>query len=173
MSEELNEDLLRLAEKAVRPPKRGWETFIANKIALALYSQPLEEIRHICECVLTLTQEELKKVGISKEEVREIRKIHTLALTFINKYIEQLEANNPNRYVALPWPFGPEKIREWLYPWIQDEDIGAFQQLYYANMFSKKIKEGEKLTSYDVSRGLFPPSAYDLEGRFVRWAMPR
>ena len=173
MSEEgIDEELLKLVSKTVRRPKKGWETFIANKIALALYSPPLEEIRHIAECIFALERSERVKIGISDDEVMELNRIYALALTFSNKYIENLDVDSPRRYIALGWPFHPDKMDEWFDPWVNDEDTGKITYRYW-DVLLKEIDPSLEHNLYNVALALYPPSAYSIETRFLKWALPK
>ena len=165
---EMDKDLMKLVSKAVRPPKKGWETFIANKVALALYSEPLQEIRHIAECVFALERSERRRIGINDDEVKEMIKIHALALTFINKYIEQIDVGTTRKYAALGWPFSPDKMKKWIEPWIEDEDTGDIITRYFPDLVRVASND-----LYDRSYALSPASAYAIETRFLKWAIPK
>ncbi|MEM3402756.1 MAG: hypothetical protein QXH08_06015 [Candidatus Hadarchaeales archaeon] len=127
------EQLEALAAKTLRPSRMmGLEDLLASELASAVLSDPLNKIRHVCEALMLLDAAEMRAVGIAEEEARESRKIHTLATTLLNAYINReidfYHKITIDRYAMVPWPFPREQAKEWL-DWINnDMEISCFHE---------------------------------------------
>lgn len=118
---EEDEQLEQLAGKVLRPSRRmGLEDLLASELATAALSDPLAKIRHVCEGVLLLGEEELREVGLSRKDMEELEKIYALTLAFQNAFIDRFidqHGREVERSAVIQWPFGEGEVGEWS-PWI-------------------------------------------------------
>ncbi|KXB07775.1 hypothetical protein AKJ55_02005, partial [candidate division MSBL1 archaeon SCGC-AAA382M17] len=89
-------------------------------LATAILSEPLAKIRHTCEALMLLGEDERESAGISTGEVKEAKRIYRLAITLQNAYIDKFRNEYGEvieRSATIPWPFAREEAGEWL-EWI-------------------------------------------------------
>lgn len=184
MSEDsgMSENTKQLVGKAMRSDQRvKAEDLVANELATAVLSEPMPKIRHSCEALMLLSEEEKNSAGISEEEEQEAEKIYQLCQTLQNVFVDNFETEYGHvieRGAAIPWPFPQEEAEEWL-DWLDyttwkiymgsEDREETFEK---ARELSEEGKEEEGL--YVVSKDRITIDSFNrIKAQFVSWAMPR
>jgi hypothetical protein len=171
--------LERLGGKLLRSSERaGLEDLIASELALAMISPPLEKIRHACEALMLLDEDERKRATITGEEVEEAERIYALASTFENVFIDRYEdmyGKVVERSATISWPFAQEEAGKWLGGWadgasckyyVQDGDRSEYDKIKkISNMLERRYIASRVRVTID--------SLNDFKIRFVAYAMPK
>jgi len=110
--------VLALLDKAVRPPPTGAEHLIAQELALAIISRPIEKIRHICEAFMILEEKEVIELGM-KTVLPTIKRVHALSQSFSNtrEDFDYDEYWNPREMIKIGFPFTEAEAYDYLHPW--------------------------------------------------------
>lgn len=177
--EEEPSELERLGGKLLRASERaGLEDLIASELALAMVSQPLEKIRHACEALMLLGEDERKRAGITGDEVEEARRIYALASTFENVYIDRYldaDGNAVERSATISWPFAQHDAGKWLGGWAEGASCKYFVREDMEDEY-EKINEIPTMLErmYIITRmRVTIDSLNDFKIRFVAYAMPK
>lgn len=178
----MSEDTKQLVGKAMRSDQRvKAEDLVANELATAVLSEPMAKIRHSCEALMLLGDDEKEAAGISDEEEQEIQKIYKLSQTFENVFIDDFETERGHvieRGAAIPWPFPQEEAEGWL-DWLDyttwkiyggnEKRQETFEE---AQELADQGKSEESL--YVVSRDRITIDSLNrLKAQFVSYAMPK
>jgi len=168
--------------KMLRPSRRmGLEELLAQELALATMSAPLDKIRHICEGCMLLNERERARVRVNGEEFEEVKRIHTLGQTLQNAHINRELSSRGvqiDSHAIIPWPFPAEAAVEWMGKWIGDK----FLARYYSRTpqdteeLERELKDSDNLqrvyaitreqrTTMDTYKGLII--------RYTDYAMPK
>jgi len=109
---------IKALQEAIRPPPTGAEHMIAQELALAIVSSPMEKIRHVTEAGLVLTDDELRGIHIL-EDKEKIHVIHCVsqALASPYEYFDFDEYYNLREMVKLALPFTEDEAHKHLHPW--------------------------------------------------------
>ena len=148
MNNSMSEETKNLAAKASRGDDRlGAEDLIANELASAILSDPLNKIRHIGEALFLLSEDEKQAAHISNEEKKEVEKIYKLSTTLQNVHINTIEDEYGHvieRGAVLAWPFSKDEANDWL----DFADRKTWRYYETENTDHKEVKElcdkGEK-----------------------------
>lgn len=142
----ISEELGDLVGKAVRPDQRlKAEDLVASELATAILSEPLSKIRHICESLMILSDDERKSAGITEEEAEEaLEKIYPLCQTlqnvFVDKFVDKF-GNVLEKSATISWPFTRREAPEWL-RWMRH----SFWKIYPGDEeYEKILEEAQKL----------------------------
>jgi len=185
-------ELMKQASEAFRPLPTGSEQLIAQELAMAMLSEPLEKIRHVCEATMILTKQEKEKLEMIQDEEL-IKRIHSLSLVFINHFqtIVFDQFQNEISMVKVSLPFNEKDARLWLEPWSLEYQWDGYidDNSNFAERFrdiSAKYREALNNQKIDdaflnlrasmmfwlLREGFTVDSFRGLEARFVSYAMP-
>lgn len=179
---EIGQDTENLAAKALRPPMRlSAEDLVASELASAALSEPLSKIRHVCEALMLLDDDEREQADITEAEIKETEKFYKLVIAFQNVYIDQFVGSageKIDRSATLQWPFSEKEAEEWA-EWL--EIPGIVLNRYRTDTSDtefmeelKKMPEGAKRTFlYVQGRKLMPDTVFCFKTHFVIRAMPK
>ena len=191
------EQLLETIKDSTRPPPTGTEQLLANELAIATLSLPLEKIRHICEAAMTIKPNELKDYKM-EEHIQEVIKIHTLCLALQSHHqtIEWDDSNNEMPMVKVALPFSEREAAYYLLPWTKDLHFESYiiqgsetekSLLRVRKRFIQLFRE-QKLDSLNTEtllgikasfmfwllRDGFKVESYRMvQSAFIKWAMPQ
>lgn len=167
-------DVIELLGESTRPPPTGTEQLLANELAISMMSIPLEKIRHICEAAMVINEEDLGEYEL-EEDIKQILKIHALAVSFIRHYetIEWDMYNNEMPMVKVALPFSEGEAQYFLDPWTRDlsyesyiiQGSTASDSIYRAKIRFLELIRKEKLA------GLTLPEIYKLKSIFIFWLL--
>jgi len=117
-SAEDGKKVLQLLDASVRPPPTGAEHLIAQELALAIVSIPVEKIRHICEAFMVLDDDEVIEMGM-KEAFPIIKRVHALSQAFqhTREDFDYDEYSNPREMIKVGFPFTESEAYDYLHPW--------------------------------------------------------
>ncbi len=117
-SPEATKQLFKTMDRAIRPPPTGAEHLIANELALAVVSQSIEKIRHICEAFMILEKEDVAGIGMAEQEA-EVMRVYamTQALVKVREEFDYDEYANPREMIKIGLPFTEEEAYAYLHPW--------------------------------------------------------
>jgi len=119
----VSEDFSGLADEAkgVRHPRVNISGYVhARRYGTAIVVDPLEEVRQLCEAMLTLSDGEVEKAGLSEKDMAEVEYIYDLVLGFKQAYFY---GSGGQKTVSLPIPYlgavegGPDRFEfsvKWL-----------------------------------------------------------
>jgi hypothetical protein len=189
--------VIDLINQSTRPPATGTEQLLSNELAIGMLSPPLEKIRHICEAVMVIKEDELedyKMDGLLKEA----KKIHTICIALSNHYetIQWDEYNNEMPMVKLAFPFHESQAFEYLDEWTRELPYESYviegSQATFSIMkakarFMKNLRETEiselkvdqvlelkAVYMYWLLRDGFKVESYRMiQSAFIAWAMPK
>lgn len=181
---EIDKNLFVL-QNALRPPTQaGIEGLLASELATALFSPPLEKIRHILEAYLLLNKDLRKTIGVDKDDDILYGKIHKLSIDLQNARIHNFGYKFLSfMRVYLPFSFEIEDIGKYLF-WIDDYNpISNFgwevpnpnEMDNYANELCDNSLCIRMVKTYLYGRyGVLSYSSYyDLRNRFISFSMPK
>jgi len=148
------QDLYKTIKEGVRPPITGSEQLLANELAIAILSPPLEKVRHICEGIMLLEASELDLVKLSAD-IDNVKRIHLLSVAFSELWetFDFDELYNERQMVKIAFSFTEMDAIKYLYPWIEPVEFEGYisndrlAQQRIAELeieFSKKLKEIER-----------------------------
>lgn len=109
---------IELLTESIRPPATGAEQLIAQELALAIISEPMEKIRHVAEAGMVLTDKELEQVKILEDKDK-IRRVHAVAQSLATpyEYFDFDQFYNLREMVKLALPFIEDEAYSHLHPW--------------------------------------------------------
>ena len=177
---------LFILQNALRPPASvGIEGLLASELATALYSPPLEKIRHIMEAFLLLDDGLVRKIGISKNDKVLYHRIHQLAIDFQNSRLHTFGWSIMAFIrIYVPFSFSLSDVSKYLF-WIGDYKP-EYQSSWDApnpkvfDEYAVKICENDDLCYQMVRTYLYGrngvlsySSYYDLRNRFISYSMPK
>ena len=161
-------ELASFGQLALREPKGGaYERLLAQHLILAVSSDPIRAIIHICRATLSLDSKVAEQLKIDKEMVKDIL---TVALNF-----EQ--APNNNGTYSILWSFskdGKKGFDRYIKPWLTTaiEFSLPHEFLAYPQKYEefKRTKFYEKF--YESCKNLTISGFRALLNAFVAWASP-
>jgi len=174
---DVSQDTKELAAKASRGGEGlDAEDLIANELATAILSDPLNKIRHICEALFLLSEGEKQAAHISKEDEEDAEKIYKLTTVLQNVHIDTIEDENGRtieRGAVLAWPFVEDDADEWLdfaervtWKYYEDEEHDDIRKVY---------DDGEELRALFLAteKRITVDSYKRLKIQFVNYYMER
>lgn len=182
MNGQMGEDTKDLVGKAMRNDQRvKAEDLVANELATAVLSEPMPKIRHTCEALMLLGEDEKEAAGITEGEEGEAEKIYALCQTLQNAFIDKFTNEYGEvieRSATIPWPFPQEDAEEWL-DWVpyvtwrlykaKTENAETYEK---ANELADNGKMEESL--YVVSRDRVTICTLKrVKSQFTNYAMPK
>ena len=173
-------EIEKLGARAIRPERRvSDEDLIASELASAVFSEPLNKIRHTVEALMLLDEGEREQAGITEEEAKEAEKLYVLARTLqdthINREMDFQSRIMVDHYAVIPWPFPREAAGEWMGDWLGE----GFSIHYYRKPSDETKEKLGKLPWFDrvhYSTSCLDVSMDTYKGiviRFTNYAMPR
>lgn len=154
-NKQMSEDTKNLVNKAMRSDQRVQaEDLVANELATAVLSEPMSKIRHTCEALMLLGENEKNAAGINEKEVEKVNEIYDLCITFENTHIDKVVWSNKNvkeNYAELYWPFEIEDM-EYYYK----NYLGVARISWYADVRQewrekkKELEENENIDKYEM-----------------------
>lgn len=176
---EYEDSVEEFAAKALRTPKRlSAEDLIASELAVSILSDPLAKIRHVCEALTLLSDDELKQADVPKKELEDMEKIYAIGCAIQNAYVHRLDDKFGRTFeisAAIPWPFDRSESEAYL-GWAKSAKV----EFYSSNDVEVKkwmaeinaLNDLEKL--YEVTSRQMTITSYRMcVTRFIRFAMPR
>lgn len=180
--EGMSEDTHKLVGKAMRGDKRiKSEDLVANELAQAVLSESMNKIRHTCEALMLLDENEIESAGITEEEEKRMEEIYILVQTFENTHIDRVAFSTSNfkdNYATLQWPFGEEEMKYYYYEYLEPARITWYSDVLDEMEKKRKKLEKKDLEEYQIkyrmSKGHYlSMSAWKrLRGNFIVSAMP-
>jgi len=167
--EKIRKELDSVLVEAVRPTAQlGVENLIACELARAVFSKPLEKIRHILEAYLLISNEKRRELlGICDDEHEELIKIYKLCLD-LQRTIFMEDRYCEMRTAAIPWSFTAKEIYKYL-DW-----IGNFVPYHYPLVsYYKKLDYMKKFYYASKLGNLTWMTAREVQTRFIQYAMPK
>lgn len=174
-------EMEELAAKAIRPGRKlSIEDLLASELATAALSEPLSKIRHICEALMLLDDNEKVSVGITTGELKEAKRLYKLAITLSNIFWDRfinLDGTWTDRSATIQWPFDQSEAREWK-EWIAP--LGLKLRWYDESSMGDEKQNADKIA--DVSERVFtltqgrkimPDNAKSFISNFTILAMPK
>ena len=160
-------ELDRLEASALRPSVSPLQNLLATELATAtLSADPLQKIRHVCEAFLMADLGDA--AGVSRAEVL---RIHGLSLAFVNKVALR------DGELMVPWPFSINEAGDYLGPFCGGETWA----IPLAGVDVERLASGEEgalaqyfeaLYAATGTRPCHPGLVFELQLRFVAWALP-
>jgi len=175
MSEEEETEEVELAEfaaRTLRAPKGGaFDRLLALHLVMSVTGEPLHSIIHSCRAALSLPEERIKRLGISRGRVQEIL---TIAMNLTHA---KLEKERDVEYYSIRWSFekeGEEAFKRYIEPWLSF--VPAFYEPREWSFYPEKREEFEALQLYKkfyfACKRLTPDSFRGLVSAFCAYAFP-
>jgi len=174
-----------LGAKMIRPDRRiSGEDLIASELAAAVLSEPIGKIRHVCEALMLLDEEERERAGITADEVKVAEKLYKLALMFQNAFVDMFlsphDARPIERSMTIQFPFSLEDAEEWK-EWLSPPGLTCMWYYQGEEDREQKLKTQKELegkpdwmTHYRLIHGqkIIPDGVKSLQTYFTVKAMP-
>jgi hypothetical protein len=173
-------ELEQLGARILRPDQRvSCEDLIADELAMAVRSNPLQKVRHSCEAIMLLGPGELKQANITQDDVETAKKLHELALDLTNLYVHQLKdryGEIRDDYASIPWSFKRSEAKAWFEAWASDLEFivwhsdhpGDAEREAALAKIEDKFERMYAMTKAQISVS----SARAFVSRFEAYAMP-
>ena len=170
-----------LAAKASRGDERlGAEDLIANELASAILSDPLNKIRHICEALFLLSEDEKQAAHISKDEEAEVDKIYTLLQSLQNNTRTKIKRSHSiDHRVDVNFSFSQDEADKFL-DWFNAErwrvSPGSSNEKEQIDKALELKNEDKPYAAFLLASRHAPLSkkTYErLKNEFVSYAMPK
>ena len=168
-------ELAGATQSALRPSgMQALELQISTELAIGLFNaKPLEKIRHILEAYMLLPIENQEKLA-NKENMSIYKRMHTIALSFLNMQI--LTDPWGERYAMIPFPFNPNLGREYFEFFLKALHYNGEDGKQLAARFKQDENIRRAYFSY-LTKWLSSEAslnvAFSIKTDFERWSIPR
>lgn len=89
---------------------------VAAELMNAMCGDALGKIRHVCEAVMFLDDEERENAKIQENDLNEVKKVYGLAMAFQNVFIGAITDSSGNvieRSQTIQFPFSEKEAKDW------------------------------------------------------------
>ncbi len=123
--------LIKAMADAFRPTAIGSEALIASELAMAVFSDPINKIRHICEAIMMMSKTSLLNLKVEDpegiqdytfwDEMPQVRRVYSLTTAFGQGHqtLKFDESMNEMEIVQLALPFSDDEAFLYLDCWTQ------------------------------------------------------